>query len=1482
MTRLDPRIIGTPSLGKLHSSVFSHISQIDDTMVRVWDLALQTEVLISGVEWCQPQLTILDLLFMDEDLMLFGSTSDTKVLQTMMCPSVFTPKVVDLCAGTGSMTIGPMFVGAEVQVSVDHCHLACEHLRLNQHGHVLQRDLLDPSIVQDIFECMDGTQATFIAGYPCQPFSEQGFQRGQADPRAKVFWAVLRIAFLLRAQALIVECVSAAAADVDLQAGLQSLAECLGWTFHGLQLRLEGQWPMLRHRWWCALFPSEWGNKPLSQWGSTDVEVAIDRLLPRWGIFSATEEDDLALTVAEYDDFMDDRYGRSQRILQPSSKCPTLLHSYANTHRPCPCSCRTAPLSESSLLNKGLRGYFVRSSRTSMPRFLHPMEAGLLLGLPLTVKHLRPPRSALCLLGQVASPLQSLWVYTQVLNAASTFVSGLSSINETQVLHRYKLMIKKQIRELFPFDATLQPTTVTLFHQEGVPVQIMSHGAATIANLAQAENMSLDWGKKLHFKSPQGIHKLPTDLIPHEHELVVEVNNIKQSLEKPSGSHMVVINIGEACAVSLITPGSFLFQVLWEHDLPTDHLYVDTAGHIYGPEYKFWNSMTLDVLHMRRFPTLHMDFRPQALNALRRNGQGGGCNSGLDEQAIWTTMREIQDQLDCILVHPRFAAAVLQGKGTTLQLIGKPAPTKDLFLAFLADGHWGLLQGTNAGDAISWTYWDGLRHGLLPQALDLARAISGLLRMDFRGVKCGQVVCQMDDISCGTVAICHMLLSLGLEGTFDETSVAKLHRLLLCRNSKTSWMVGHGPNDTPAALAALLVTKGVPADEAAARSQAAIQKLGLSQVQTALKQTNPWQALKALASKPGATFQFVLSTELQAHINSRASTKHGAHISTDKKAKKINKREGQKAWQLDPKLLRLTAGHFQDPDGDQVDQIDLQDIVSDARGVALCTATEAFPFIEEPKNISTDALALLVIEDIPLAARGKADISSLRFPAVYAPTDDPLLIHGCILQLGDTSVERHMPASSTCQMDISDTSVIKAVLYRDELGDSWSAVIKSPIKCLMQWIPLLRLCNNLRCDHQCGLYHAPVEEPLDNVVHEIWARRFQSYEGKVMEASEADVFQAFLRLTSSVVGQLVRLTVEGVYLEPRASDSKASDPSYAVVWMPGTGRDQALHRLKLTTRGLSLIRLKHRFGIRVMAAHEEKTYAELRPGEDFVQVKVTTIYKIHPLPHGLQRSQLVKLLRHWEWEAKPLQPARGTGDGGAWHVGASTAPPGNILTAYDQDVLITLVKDETVVDKPQPVVGPKRVQTHIVKHSAASSSSQVDPWWNAGTPTMQDPWRITHTSKKESSADPAPSKRIDALADTLATEVRSRIAKEPVPTAIAQDAAAQEQRLQKLEVGMTELRAQGQQFHAWFEETGARLTSQDQYLQQLGQNVAQQQADLACVRAEVQSSSENLHQTVTQSIAMLKTDLASELGNSISTQMDRFESLLFAKVPRKD
>eukprot|EP00438_Fugacium_kawagutii_P022983 Skav236572 [mRNA] locus=scaffold2180:145240:149710:- [translate_table: standard] len=1452
--------------GQPYCSVFTHVEQIDEMLTKAWDHGRQEHVLLDGVTWKGCTMTIYNLQLTDGELMLFSSGPGTESITAKESKS-FDPGLVELCAGMGSMGVGPCFVGGQVLASVDCSSLACDHLRRNHHGHVIHGDLHDPHTTLRLHIAIGDAGPTVLLGFPCQPHSRQGSCLGSLDLRSRVLGAALHTVFLIRAQALIVECVPEASHDPAVLSDLRTLASVMGWQFHHCCLRHDYVGPSARHRWWGVLFPAGWDTPEFGAWPRLHDMPSIAHVLPRWGLWSHDEEHQLMLSAEEMDLFLDPSLGQENRMLSASQVCPTLLHSYGNVNGPCPCGCRPAALSMGSLRKKGLRGKLVKSHRTNMPRYLHPKEAAALLALPMSVDHDLGLRAAL--------------------------LAGMTPLDPLETIRHYRREILDQVRKQFPFVTAVEPVDFQLFHRQEAPVHLTSFDSASIASLLGAESISLGWGQHL---KPIDEHGQPVQLdfclAGRPEGLFVEIADRKQVVDRPTSSLVVVLDVNGRSFVSIIQPGSFLFEVVWEHDLSTTLRFTDAAGTFFGPDYRLWRSILLFALTTERFPTVRRPFLPSPLAAPRlvQSGQGGGLGVGLDDVAIWSAMLDLQSSVPCNMVHPIELSHLRQGQLSNQLASAFVDHRLPCCVVFCEQGHWVFLHGHFGLGGVTWTFFDGLDFALAPVARSLAETLSLLMRTPMLDFQCVQVIRQSDTFSCGTLAILHMAYSLGLRGKIHYSHVRHLHRLLSCRNHKRSWMIGFGPSvaNVQAQLAAILATKGVPSEDAASRANMAIQRLGLDSVHQALQDANPWRALKALAEKPGNRFQFVLRTELQAFVDAKAKTRHGAEISVKKKERPKGRKDARSTWTLDPKQLELEVAQFIDEDEEPVSQTGLEEVKADFRGIALCSLSEAMPFVVDHKSISTDALALLIVEDVPAKDRGHAPLESLRFPVVFAPTSDPLLISGCLLQLGDVEVKRKQHEVEMASLDLGDTQVLKIQLFRDELGQEWNRVMESPIKLLIIKVPMFRLCTTLRCDHKCGMFHAAVEDSFDQIIHEVWARRYQTIDGRSISPDRADVFQVFLRAAAPAAEELLRATVEGIYMEPRSSTAKATDNDYAVVWLPGSNREAALHKLKLVSQGLSLVRMKHRFGIRVFASNEVTVYQALRPGDSFVKVEIRYVFKLHPLPHGLQRTQIMQVLKDWGWTAKALQPVKGSVEGGSWEVGAAEHPPSPVLQAFNRDVLITLVKNKADEPPPPAMVCPRRVQQHL-KNNARSKpqSSPVgsDPWQQpAGDPWSQGSKMPSSNTTPSAAAQSRLSSITETLKADLTAEIQDQLAARNTALAAGDkmvvDNEQQEARLQQLEVGLQELHAHGKQMSQWCETAASRMSDQDAQMVTLQQSLSQTQQDLQVVRSEVQHSHDSLHQTLQSGLGTMKFELSSEMSNSLSNHMDRFERMLFGQNRR--
>lgn len=484
--------------------------------------------------------------------------------------------------------------------------------------------------------------------------------------------------------------------------------------------------------------------------------------------------------------------------------------------------------------------------------------------------------------------------------------------------------------------------------------------------------------------------------------------------------------------------------------------------------------------------------------------------------------------------------------------------------------------------------------------------------------------------------------------------------------------------------------------------------------------------------------------------------------------------------------------------------------------------------------MSADALALLVVPQLPSTMCAAARISSLRFPATYGPALEPMLIQGTMICLGDVDVHRHYGAPNT-KLEVIQTAVFKVVIYRDELAIAWADLARQPIRCLLQLLPTLQLCKGTGCGPDCACFHAPVEEELDSVIQEVWARKFLATNGKVADPAHADLFQFYLRVAHSARKQVLQMTADGVYVEPRKLDLSGTDPLYSVVWLPKADKPTAIRALKSLEAAQALVRVKDRFGIRVLAKDAAAAYQALRPDMPFVDVKISKIFRLHPVPHGVQRQVLLKLFKEWGWAAKPMQPARGSAAGAAWEVGASDNPPKPIMPGFGADILISEVKDRTTASVDMPTVisscHPRKLQP--LKTKLGERPATEDPW----TKRDSDPWaKWTASSSSTVTQGTSSKKHIQELETRLQASVqdavRSQLEEHAADSAMSVDidlhAYQQEtdQRFRVLEAGLGELKAQGEQFRGWFNDVHSGMD-------QMGKQVATLQSSTDKLAASI-------------------------------------------------
>ena len=1422
-------------------------------------------------------------------------TSDTPLLSIESMEQVFgheeggplTPYIVELCAGSGSMSQGPRQMGAQVLASVDWNTKAIEHLEKgSSHGKVLQADVTNPEDIYRVHRELGKAKVTIMAGFPCQPYSQQGYQKGEHDVRCGAFYGLLQAMALLQPQAAILECVPQFAENQVTKKALQDFLGIMGWKENPVILDLKDQWVMARKRYWNLLVPCHFPIQGIPAWPSAETPHSIGEVLPVWGKWPAHEEHQLSLNVAEIDAFTNPKFGRDKRVITNRDVAPTVLHSYSVTHEPCPCGCRLFPFSPQALTSKGLRGFWVQSRETCQPRYLHPVELKALLSI-LPDDNYDPSelRCTNCLLGLAAAPLQSTWVYAHLLKGVAKLDATCSFIDPGQAVAAHKTVLCRTIADTFHLDPD-PLAAITIAVGPDSSVSLLAPHSTTVGQFLAAERFTLGWGEGQYlcegsFNIPPELPLLPS--LPLDSCLIRKVK--RQRTDPPIG-HIVIglVHRGENL-IEIIEAGQFLFQALRQAKLDFVTWVADEAGKVSGADRRCWHSERFFTLDAGTFPRLPL--YPAAPGGPAPSA--AGLSAGFLAMALSSLLDNAHERhLALPLLLPPLCLDSDQGLQSLHLLrhflkVAWEYTDGTIYIPAAQANHWTLLVATVHADGLHWQHMDGLGAAPSDQHRGLAKQVSSILDEPFVDLLSARVIQQTSSHTCGTVLIGHVCCCLGLPGHFTHEAIEWMHaKFVEADQGPGPRFLGQSNDDLQRQLATLLAEKGVPKESCESRAHEVIQKLGKQNATAALQASNPWQALKSEASKPGKSIRFLTKEEQQAFIDKRAEEKFGN--STDKPRKKQQKLPSKpQPLTLDASQIQLLPGHFQDTDEDDVAQVALEDIQADGTGIALASKAEAQRFIQAGKHLTTQAMALLVPEELSPEFLGGADGTLVHFAALYRPTGDPLILHGTLIQLGDSPVEHQPPVAPDLGITPPDTGILKMVAYKDEIEVEWTKFLEGPIKAMVALLPKLSLCKEKGCS--CPKAHLALDEDASAIIHEVWGRRTQ-----------ADTFQVYLRVLASAIPEIIRTSSPGLYAEPRDALTKGASSQYGVIWLPGTSKADALHHLRITPDAMALVRLGHRYGLRVAQAHAAKLHKQLKPDEDYIQIQITSTWKLHPLPHGLQKAAIQKLLSEWKWNAKALQPLKGSSTGASWEVGASDDPPAQIMPAFGQEVMITQIRDKPALADPGPKhLLPLRTRKHLLKEQKEQRKEQsqqgdgaaatpADPWQTPG----QDPWlRTAKTHSVPAKVPNVVQQRIDEVAQQLKGDVQQHITQASSGTQQAAIIALQsttDQRFAKLESTVKEMAQHSKKVESWVKDAGIRLSNTEQQMQVMAGAIDKQQLALQQVKQELTG---NINQigasvhTVVQQIQEVKSDMGTQIDQKLDALTIRLEALL-EKRPRTE
>ena len=349
-----------------------------------------------------------------------SATDDTSVLAHR--PWDFQhPKMLETCSGLGAVDRGYKHCGIEETLYNDVNTEFCNWL--SQKGKpVVQGDICDASVVKQIAEFRP---LVISAGIACQPYSELGDKKEEADSRSKSLVGVLNAAHALQCPIVILECTPRIAKSKWAQSILKQFSQQTGYKMQQLIQELHYIWPSKRTRWWCILTHA---NLPVGESVNPPplrFQPSMMHLFCRCLNLDEQQLKELECELYEVRMFHAMSGGLRKHVVDFMKPLPTATHSWGSQLTACKCGCRKTGFKHERLEQRGLYAQLIPLSGTRRSgqdeftalRHLHPCEVALALGLPADhVGTIGKLKLELAGVGQMASPLQGLWLLAQVFN----------------------------------------------------------------------------------------------------------------------------------------------------------------------------------------------------------------------------------------------------------------------------------------------------------------------------------------------------------------------------------------------------------------------------------------------------------------------------------------------------------------------------------------------------------------------------------------------------------------------------------------------------------------------------------------------------------------------------------------------------------------------------------------------------------------------------------------------------------------------------------------------------------------------------------------------------------------------------------------------------------------------------------------------------------------------------------------------------------
>ena len=1333
---------------------------------------------------------------------------------------------VEVCSGMACSSFGFAHVGFVPKVAVEiQPKLAALHQQIRPDAITILGDICNPAITKQIWEACPAL-GTMMSGISCQPYSRGGSMGGAHDSRAQTLPNVLKVAHLLQIKILVIECVVPARTNGFVRQHLRAIHEELGFHVNDATYRLEDVWASCRYRWWVILSHPSLGQIELPPMPSGNA-LNVRALIPFMRDWPTEDLEQLLLTQEEQRLFT--LTGKSLRAygVNLDQKLPTALHSWGNQCQSCACECRDGGLSETLLATKGVYAQLfpVRMNGELAWRHLHCMELAILTGVPPDLSWSRDQRLNLAAVGQQASPLQAVWVASHALRHVQQVMELPVVVNPADCLHSLKALVLAQANVLYP--ALSSPVSSLV----QVPVYLDDAMTAMLINCKSTDTvgMLLDAEARLRADDANlvAVSIDCLELVPLSTCLSEQpVRLCPTWISAPSSVHVVDALVdpivepppddsAEWATHPIDCPPTLLDGDTDMKDVPDTIVPLepqDQAVLLHLSPAQLVDLMPPVITSIEAFAAVRNQTMPASLRIDLLHQQGSVM---ADDELLWhmCTMALTLGSSKVFVLDPLLAFGFLQGAAP---LDFDLSQAKHVVTAVFHAGHWTPCCWTPRNDNLLVRLWEFASvdlaflnplHVRMCQLLNRATFSLSLESRSFGGVMCGaacigfflEVLLEQPRPTTND-------LLFALRQALRDTYCSYLR---VCDFATKPWAWGTGP-DVLNILTAILQLHGVPASNVNTRAKLIMQSIGKDLVSGAVLGPTPWKSLKQLANQQSPPFQLVLSEEL-AHKMQAQSKEAPA-----KRKKKGTKTSGPWALptELDPTRLSIAHGTFCSGHDEAVPSLSIAQVNPLAVGVALTTLADARPFLDSGKLLTAKGLALLILN-----VQGNLETAltwnTVRFAATCTLNGEPVLLHGHLVQLGQTPVYPFTNKSGV-QLPQVDVACCKLTAHRDLWEGSWEDFCRHPVKHMFALLPPLLTCRKPNCD--CPQWH-PTATCNTDAVLDVFRRQFCTSNGKPVQAEKSDQYGVMIRYVKAQESQVLQLSgSSGVFVEPRTEDGLGPTTEYQVIWMANVDFETICHKAQCEVHSIGLARTGNRFGIRVSAQHFSSVFASLKPDALFLPPGKRMLWQVGPWPYGVDRKTLAQVFKQWQWDARPTQPNQSMAGGLMWNVQSIAEPPQTVYNLPHGQIVISRIEQAEIPVAPKPnAVGPGST----VKLCQVADTKGVDPL------QVVDPWKMALT--KNALPMPAPQVAQSSLQELEARLESAILAKLPAQNMEVDDQTTRlsdleqkfqhlvnrhqalkptSQQMQSMQAQMmTHMDQHGRQMQGMFEEQMARMES---------------------------------------------------------------------------